>query len=70
MNYALILIIASNIQTAGLYATAPDCQRAAKEWQAQGVKAGCVQQESPEQAIAKMQSIMRTMMEQMPKEMK
>jgi hypothetical protein len=70
MSYALILIIASNIQTAGLYATATDCQQAAKEWQTQDVKAGCVQQESPEQAIAKMQSIMRTMMEQIPREMK
>ena len=65
MNYALILIIASNIQTAGIYNSAADCQRAAKEWQTQNVKAGCVQQESPEQAIAKMQSIMKLMMKEM-----
>ena len=70
MNYALVLIIASNIQTAGIYGSAAECQKAAKEWQAQSVKAGCVQQESPEQAIAKMQSIMKTMLEQMPREMK
>lgn len=70
MNYALILIIASNIQTAGIYSSAAECQNAAKEWQAQSVKAGCVQQESPEQAIVKMQSIMKTMLEQMSKEMK
>lgn len=70
MNYALVLIIASNIQTAGIYGSEAACQRAAKEWQAQSVKAGCVQQESPEQAVAKMQSIMRIMLEQLPREMK
>jgi hypothetical protein len=66
MNYALILILASNVQTAGIYSTAADCQKAAREWQAQSVKAGCVQQETPEQALAKMQAVMKAMMEQMP----
>lgn len=66
MNYALVLIIASNIQSVGTYGTEADCQKAAKEWQNQSVKAGCVQQQSPEQMIAKMQSIMKTMLDQLP----
>jgi hypothetical protein len=67
MNYALILILASNVQSVGVYADQPSCQKAAREFQAQNVKAACVQQETPEQAFAKMQSIMKSMIDSMPK---
>jgi predicted Fe-Mo cluster-binding NifX family protein len=65
MNYVLMVVIASNIQSVGVYGDQSACQKAAKDFQSQGVKAVCVQQESPEQAITKMTALMKTMMEQM-----
>ncbi len=67
MNYVLVLVLSTNIQTVGSFNDQSSCQQAAKEFQAQSVKAVCVQQESPEQAIRKMQTMMQSMIENMPK---
>lgn len=67
MIYALVLVTTMGLQTVGTYNNPDQCKVAAKEWQAQGMKAGCVQQESPEQIMLKMQTIMTTMIERMPK---
>ncbi len=67
MTWSLVLITAMGIQSVGQYSQEKDCQAAAKVWQTQQVKAGCVQQESPEQTIARMQQIFKTIMESMPK---
>lgn len=67
MIYTLVLVTAMGLQSVGTYNNADQCKVAAKEWQSQGIKAGCVQQESPEQAIAKMQTLMVNMIERMPK---
>ena len=65
--YSLVLITALGIQPVGNYANIAECQSAAKQWQAQDVKAGCVQQESPEQALAKMSQMLKAMIDTMPK---
>lgn len=61
MNWALILIVSGSLQTVGSYATEAECSAAVKSANAQGVKALCVQQQSPEQAVAQMQRIMDQM---------
>lgn len=61
MNWALILIVSGSLQTVGYYATEAECQAAVKSANAQGVKALCVQQQSPEQAVAQMQRLMDQM---------
>lgn len=53
MNWVLLLLVSGNLQTVGFYDQQSACSQAAKDWQAQGVKAGCVQQESPERALKK-----------------
>lgn len=68
MIYTLVLITAAGLQSIGTYNSADQCKTAAKEWQSQGVKAGCVQQESPEQAIKRMQAVMVNMISQLPKD--
>jgi len=55
------------IQPVGNYANISECQSAAKDWQSQGVKAGCVRQETPEQAAAKISQTFRLMLDSMPK---
>lgn len=67
MIYTLVLVTAMGLQSVGTYNNADQCKTAAKEWQSQGIKAGCVQQETPEQVMLKMQTIMTTMIERMPK---
>ena len=65
--FSLILITAMGIQPVGNYANISECQSAAKDWQSQGVKAGCVRQETPEQAAAKISQTFRLMLDSMPK---
>lgn len=57
MNWVLILMTASGLQQVGLYDQQAACTQAAKDWQSQGVKAGCVQQESPERAMKKIAAV-------------
>lgn len=61
MNWALILIVAGNLQTVGTYTTEAECSAAVRAANAQGVKALCIQQQSPEQAVAQMQRLMNQM---------
>ena len=68
MIYTLVLITTAGLQSVGTYNNVDQCKAAAKDWQGQGVKAGCVQQESPEQAVKRMQALMVNMISQLPKE--
>jgi len=61
MNWVLVLLTAGNLQSVGYYEQQSACQSAAKEWQSQGVKSGCVQQQTPEAAVAQMQKAMEQM---------
>jgi hypothetical protein len=61
MNWILVLLTAGNLQSVGYYEQQSACQSAAKEWQSQGVKSGCVQQQTPEAAVAQMQKAMEQM---------
>lgn len=61
MNWALVLVTAGTLQSVGYYDQKSQCQEAAAEWQRQGIKAGCVQQMSPEQVMSKMQVMIKTM---------
>ena len=65
MMWALIIITASGLQSAGNYTNKELCDQAAKEWQKQAVKAACSQVESPEVAMQKMVSMMKSMMKSM-----
>lgn len=67
MNWVLVLITAGSLQSVGYYEQQSTCQTAAKEWQTQGVKAGCVQQQSPEAAVAQMQRAMEQMIKGLDK---
>lgn len=65
ITYSLMVVVASTIQSVGVYSDQTVCHQAAKEFQSQGVKAVCVQQESPEQSMKKMAELMKNMMNQM-----
>lgn len=64
MNWALVLLTAAGLQTVGVYDQQDVCERAASSWRKQDVKAGCIQQQSPEQAVAQMQRILKSMMQE------
>ena len=61
MNWVLVLITAGSLQSVGYYEQQSACQAAVKDANSQGVKALCVQQQSPEQAVAQMQRLMDQM---------
>ena len=63
MTWVLTLLTAAGLQSVGVYDQQAACDRAAQEWRAQGVKAGCVQQQSPEAAVAQMQRLMNQMIQ-------
>jgi hypothetical protein len=65
MMWALMIITATGLQTAGNYTNKDLCDQAAKEWQRQEIKAACSQSESPEAAMQKMTSMMKSMMKSM-----
>jgi hypothetical protein len=66
MIYSLILITATGVQPFGSYASLADCQSAAKEFQRQEIKAGCVRQESQEESMARAQAMMKSFMKMIP----
>ena len=66
MIYSLIFITAAGIQPYGAYANLFDCQAAAKEFQRQEIKAGCVRQQSQEESIAQAQIMMKNFMQLIP----
>ena len=74
--FALMIVAkvpAMSDQQVAVFTSRGQCMQEAQSIIQQGPSAYCVpinQQPSPEQVIAKMQGIMRIMMEQMPKEMK
>ena len=61
MNWVLVLITAGSLQSVGYYEQQSACQAAVKEANLQGVKALCVQQQSPEAAVAQIQRLMEQM---------
>ena len=67
--WTLLLVTAINAAPApvGTFATQQACQTSAKEWQAQGVKAGCVQQPSTEDAMKQAIAMMNAFINSMPK---
>ena len=67
--WTLLLVTAINTAPApvGTFATQQACQTSAKEWQVQGVKAGCVQQPSVEDAMKQAMTIMNSFVNSMPK---
>ena len=67
MNWALVLITAGSLQTVGTYSVEADCQAAVKAANSQGIKALCVQQQSPEAAVAQMQRLMDQMIKGLDK---
>jgi|688.fasta_scaffold249263_3 hypothetical protein len=70
MIYALLLITATGAQTFGNYANLSECQAAAREFQRQEIKAGCVRQESQEESAARdaarAQNMMKSFMQMIP----
>lgn len=68
MIYSLIFITAAGIQPYGAYANLSDCQAAAKEFQRQEIKAGCVKQESQEESAARASAMMQSFMKMFPAE--
>ena len=65
--WTVILILATSTQNVGQYSTAQACEAAALKFQQQKVVAACVPQETPEQGLVRMQAIMKTLIESMPK---
>jgi hypothetical protein len=65
--WTVILILASGTQNVGQYSTAQACEAAASKFQQQKVVAACVPQDTPEQGLARMQAIMKTLVESMSK---
>jgi hypothetical protein len=67
--WTLLLVTAINTAPApvGTFATQKACQTSAKEWQVQGVKAGCVQQPSTEDAMKQAIAMMNAFINSMPK---
>lgn len=64
MIYSLIIVTAMSTQAVGTFDTFSDCKEAADHANKQGIKAICVQQESPAQIILKMQLLMKSFAEQ------
>ena len=65
--WTVILILATGTQNVGQYSTAQACEAVALKFQQQKVVAVCVSQETPEQGLVRMQAIMKTLVESMPK---
>jgi len=65
--WTVILILATGTQHAGQYSTVQACEAVALKFQQQKVAAVCVPQETPEQGLVRMQVIMKTLIESMPK---
>ncbi len=65
--WTVILILATGTQSVGQYSTLQACETAASKFQQQKVVAACVTQETPEQTLARMQVIMKTLIESMPR---
>jgi hypothetical protein len=66
MIYALLLITATGAQPFGHYTNLTECQSAAREFQRQEIKAGCVRQESQEESMAQAQNMMKSFMQMIP----
>jgi hypothetical protein len=66
MIYALLLITATGAQPFGNYTNLSECQAAAREFQRQEIKAGCVRQESQEESAARAQNMMKSLMQIIP----
>jgi len=66
MIYALLLATAAGFQNVGGYGSLSDCQAAAREFQRQDIKAGCVRQESQEESMARAQIMMKNFMQLVP----
>lgn len=64
MIYTLVIITAMATQPIGSYDNLAGCREAQADANKQGIKAICVQQESPSQIIMKMQLLMKDMQEQ------
>ena len=65
--WTVILILATGTQNVGQYSTAQACEAAALKFQQQKVVAACVPQETPEQGLIRMQTMMRILIENLPK---
>jgi hypothetical protein len=63
MIYALLLITVTGVQTFGNYSNIKECESAAREFQRQDIKAGCVRQESQEESAARAQNMMKNLMQ-------
>lgn len=49
--YALILVLSMNAQTVGHYNSVQECQAQAAQFIKQDIKAACVRQQTPEEAM-------------------
>jgi hypothetical protein len=67
MIYTLVLLTAAGVQQLGMYDNPQQCSAAAREWQQQGIKAGCVQQPSPGEIMQQMMGLMNTMKKELDK---
>lgn len=63
--WTIAIVLASSIQNIGQFANQVDCERAVKQFQQPGVVAGCVPQQTPEQAMANAQRMMNQFMSSM-----
>lgn len=68
MIYSLILVLTTGVTTVGTYNTQAACQAQLSQFQNQKVVAACVQQESPEQQMARAQAMFSQFLKAMPKE--
>jgi hypothetical protein len=66
MIYTLLLVTATGVQTFGNYSNIKECESAAREFQRQEIKAGCVRQESQEESAARAQNMMKSFMQMIP----
>jgi hypothetical protein len=68
MIYSLILVLSTGVTTVGTYNTLGSCQAQLQQFQNQKVVAACVQQESPEQQMARAQAMFSQFLKIIPKE--
>jgi hypothetical protein len=61
MIYNLVLVIAAGVTTVGSFNDIGTCTNAQAQFQKQNVVAACVQQESPEEAMQRVQSVLGLM---------
>lgn len=59
MVYNLILVLAQGVSTVGTYSTLPACQAQLDQFKSQDIKAACVQQQSPEEAMKQAQAMFK-----------